>query len=92
MKEPPLRPGALVRSLAGRDMGTCYVVITTTDDRFAVVADGGGRPVDRPKIKNRKHLIVLGSVNEPLRESLERGERVSNGSIQSAIQTICHAK
>lgn len=90
MKEPPLRPGTLVRSLAGRDMGSCYVVIRTKTDPFVAVANGGIRSVERPKTKNRKHLIVIGSVDEPLRSSLERGERVSNGSIEDALQIISH--
>lgn len=91
MNEDPLRPGTLVRSLAGRDMGSCYVVIKMAGDRLAIVADGGVRTVDRPKTKNGKHLMVIGTVDQTLRARLERGERVTDGDIHQAIRVITHA-
>lgn len=91
MNEDPLRPGTLVRSLAGRDMGSCYVVLAVEGDRFVAVANGAVRPVERPKRKNPKHLIAIGSVGEPLRVRLEQGERISNVDIQYALRVISHA-
>lgn len=88
MDEPGLRPGALVRSLAGRDRGHCYVVLRLVDERRVVVCNGTDRPVDKPKVKNRKHLEVLGSAEESLSQRLMRGDRVADAMIEQALSAI----
>lgn len=85
MDQPGIRPGAVVRSLAGRDQGTWYVVLRQVDERRAAVADGRRRPADRPKLKNRRHLEVLGWVSEDLALRLERGDRVTNEEVIRAL-------
>ncbi len=86
MDQPGIRPGALVRSLAGRDQGTCYVVLRQVDDRRVLVCNGQQRTVDRPKAKNRRHLEVLGWVESPLGNRLEKGDRVSDQDIKKALE------
>lgn len=85
--QPGIRPGALVRSLAGRDQGACYLVLRQVDERRVAVSNGRQRPVDRPKVKNRRHLEVLGWVEAALAFRLERGDRVSDQDIQKALET-----
>jgi ribosomal protein L14E/L6E/L27E len=51
-----LRPGQLVRSLAGRDKGKHYLVLRELDPVYVLLTDGRSRPVSRPKKKNRAHL------------------------------------
>lgn len=85
MDQPGLRPGAIVRSLAGRDQATVYVVLRQEDERLVTVADGIGRPFDRPKAKNRRHLEVVGWAEPMLAERLSRGERVADQEISKAI-------
>ena len=51
-----LKPGQLVRSLAGRDKGKHYLVFRELDSVYVLLVDGRSRPVDRPKKKNRTHL------------------------------------
>lgn len=50
-----LRPGQLVRSLAGRDKGEFFLVLTV-EARTAYLVNGRNRPVARPKKKNIVHL------------------------------------
>lgn len=47
--------GRIVKSCAGRDKDTFLVIIRCEGD-FAYLADGGERPLDRPKKKRIKHL------------------------------------
>ncbi len=54
MKE--LKPGQLVRSLAGRDKGKHYLVLRELDSIYVLVVDGRNRPLARPKKKNKIHL------------------------------------
>ena len=88
MDQPGIRPGALVRSLAGRDEGTLYVVLRQLDERQVTVVNGAHRTTDRPKLKNRRHLEVLGWANSPLAARLERGDRVSDEDIKQALEAI----
>ncbi|HYF93585.1 MAG TPA: KOW domain-containing RNA-binding protein [Symbiobacteriaceae bacterium] len=85
MEYPGVRPGAIVRSLAGRDQGTSYVVLRQVDERRMAVMDGRHRTVDRPKFKNRRHLEVLGWVDANLALRLERGDRVSDVDVMKAL-------
>ncbi len=51
-----LKPGQLVRSLAGRDKGKHYLVLKELDDKYVLLVDGRRRSVTRPKKKNKVHL------------------------------------
>lgn len=51
-----LKPGQLVRSLAGRDKGKHYLVLRELDQKNVLLVDGRSRPVSRPKKKNKAHL------------------------------------
>lgn len=51
-----LKPGQLVRSLAGRDKGKHYLVLQEIDQRTVLLVDGYSRPLAKPKKKNKAHL------------------------------------
>ena len=51
-----LKPGQLVRSLAGRDRGKHYLVLREIDQRTVLLVDGRSRPLAKPKKKNKAHL------------------------------------
>lgn len=86
MDQPGVRPGAIVRSLAGRDQGSCFIVLRQVDDRRFAVADGRNRSIDRPKVKNRRHLEVLGWLQDEQMQRLERGDRISDMDIERALR------
>lgn len=55
--------GAVVQSLSGRDRFRCYVVCGKADRSemaLVMLTDGVRRTAARPKIKNAKHLRLLG--------------------------------
>ena len=47
--------GSIVRSIAGRDKGSLFIVISREGD-YVYLANGELRKVDRPKRKKLKHL------------------------------------
>ena len=51
-----LKPGQLVRSLAGRDKGKHYLVLEKLDHKHVLLVDGRSRQLERPKKKNIAHL------------------------------------
>ena len=79
--------GRVVLSRAGRDKGRAFIVTGVADDGRIYVADGGLRPLEKPKKKNLRHVAFRpervelaeitgtgdrGADNSRLRKSLER--------------------
>ncbi len=50
-----LKRGQVVRSKAGRDQGS-FMAVLGAEPQWAVLADGKGRPLERPKRKKLMHL------------------------------------
>ena len=55
--------GRVVCSTAGRDKGKFLVIVGFSGEN-PLVADGKERPLDRPKLKNPKHLRKTNSILE----------------------------
>lgn len=53
--------GLVVKASAGRDNNS-YFVVLSADSKFAVIADGKSRPLERPKRKNIKHIKPTGKI------------------------------
>ena len=50
-----MKIGQIVYSIAGRDKGKALIIISR-DNLGVFVVDGKERPLNRPKLKNIKHL------------------------------------
>lgn len=61
-----IKPGDIVESLQGRDLGTRYLIIDIDKKGYCSLINGKLRPMDKPKIKNAKHLGFVGSYPELL--------------------------
>lgn len=53
-----LQPGMIVRSMAGHDKARLYLVLHVMQERVWL-ADGAVRPVDKPKLKNLRHVKAI---------------------------------
>ena len=82
----PVSVGDLVISIAGRDKGKIFLVIQSENGKSLIV-DGKIRKVNKPKIKNNKHLkkLFLANFNE-LAERIKRGESVGNQRVYRTIK------
>lgn len=56
-----LQKGLIVKSRAGKDKDT-FLVVVDLDESGVYVCDGKYRPLDRPKKKNTKHIILTKKV------------------------------
>jgi large subunit ribosomal protein L14e len=81
-----LRPGQLVRSNAGRDQGSYYLIWDLVGERFLDVVDGIKHPVARPKRKNLKHVQILMAVATEIEEMILKGHPVKDFQIVAAIR------
>ena len=72
--------GNIVCSKAGRDKGK-FMVIVGFKDEYPLVADGKERPINRPKLKNPKHLQKTNSI-------LEKEQYSTNKSLRRALKAF----
>ncbi len=74
----------VVKSLAGRDAGELFYVLST-DGQYALIVNGKDRRTDKPKKKKLRHLAFvergLGRTDEKLRQ----GDRVTNSELRRAL-------
>ena len=59
------RVGQVVRSIAGRDNGTAYVVLRI-EGNYVYVADGAIRKLENPKKKKFKHIQGSYKISEEI--------------------------
>ena len=66
-----LKAGQVVLSLRGHDKDS-FFVITKVEGGFCWIADGGERPLARPKRKNPRHLRPTRWTVEPEKAATDR--------------------
>ncbi|MCR4925026.1 MAG: KOW domain-containing RNA-binding protein, partial [Clostridiales bacterium] len=70
--------GSVVKSKAGRDAGK-FLTVVGFSETYILVCDGKERPLERPKLKNPRHLLLLSvqlpaqkmATNRELRKALK---------------------
>ena len=79
-----MNKGQIVCSTAGRDKGSFLIVVEEREDSL-LVCDGKARPLERPKLKNKKHLILT---NDCIAQ-----DRISgNNSLRRALNEYAAAR
>ena len=78
--------GKIARSTAGHDIGQLYIVVGESASQVHL-SDGRLKPVESPKIKNRKHVVILNKKTDPsLRDKIISGDKAANEAIKRAIK------
>ena len=76
--------GRIVCSKAGRDKGY-FMVVVGCKDNLVLVCDGKERPLERPKLKNIKHLqftnTVLNETDYKTNKSLKKALAVYKSTV-----------
>lgn len=78
--------GQLVKSQAGRDFGSHYVVVDFSGPSFVLLADGRTRRVNKPKKKNIRHVSVLKIFDKGIAAKNAGGRAVTDEDIRAAIK------
>ena len=81
-------PSAFVESIAGRDKGKIFVVLSEEDENYVAISDGRVRKSDRPKRKKKKHLNALGRNSDFIAQKLRDGTKVTNSELRTAIAEL----
>lgn len=87
--------GRIVCSKSGRDKGY-FMVVVGQENGYLYVCDGKERPIERPKKKNRKHIMPTNTVlteNEfKTNKSLKKALAVYRDSAGQREEPICPKK
>ena len=74
----------IVCSLAGRDKDKlCFVL--GLDEGYALLADGKGRRIEKPKRKKLRHVKYVASQSSRTVLKLRSGDKVSNSELRRAL-------
>lgn len=81
--------GQLVKSKTGRDKGKYYFVCGKTQDGTRLLlADGRKRSVQKPKIKNCRHVQIVHYVAQQLKEKIEQQKAVTDEEIRFSFREL----
>ena len=81
-------PSLFVQSIAGRDKGKIFVVLSVQEENYVLISDGRMRKADHPKRKKMKHLKALGRNSEFIAQKLLDDQKVTNSEIRTAIAEL----
>ena len=79
-----VRMGSIVRSIAGRDKGGLFIVMSV-EDGYVTLADGDTRKADRPKRKKLKHIQVSGKICEVIAQKLNNTQTIADYELRKAL-------
>jgi len=73
-----------ITSKAGRDKGTLYVLKEQVDE-YVYLVNGTTRTLSCPKKKNQKHIQPIHTVDDEIKQKLQRGEEIIDKDIKEAV-------
>lgn len=76
----------VVKSTAGRDQGSIYLVSEIVDENYVLLIDGKTKPISKPKRKKIKHLESLGAVETQLITDFSDKSKTNDGVIKKILK------
>ena len=77
----------IVISLAGRDAGKLFYVVST-EGEYVLLADGKSRRLEAPKRKKLKHIRFVARSDSKVAKKLYAGDAVSNSELRRDLAII----
>ena len=78
--------GEVVKSTAGRDKDSFYLVVNIESNKRIKVVDGIIRKFNNPKLKNSRHLKSTGYISEEFLDMLKRKKRVRSSDVRKILK------
>ena len=78
--------GEIVKSTAGRDKDTYYLVIDNKSNKKIKVVDGVKRKFNNPKYKNSRHLESTGKIAAEFLCWLKSKKRIRSEDVRSILK------
>lgn len=74
----------VVESINGRDKDRLFFVINI-EKEYALIADGKGRRLEKPKQKKLKHLRFRARRDDRVSNKMRDGEKLTNSDLRRAL-------
>lgn len=87
-----LSKGQLVKSIAGHDKGTYFLIYQIIDDNYVTIVDGKNRKLQKPKLKKVKHLSKTNKKSDIIDEIDKSDLQSQNKKIVREIANLLDAK
>lgn len=78
--------GQVVKSRAGRDKGSTFLIFKIIDEKNVLVVDGKLRKLDNPKKKKIKHLMIYNKVLPELKHMLDNNLELNDAYIRKLLE------
>ena len=85
-----IRKSNIVCSLAGRDKGSLFFVIEC-DGNYALLADGKGRKLEKPKRKKLKHLRFVADSDYRVAEKIRNNVVFTDSELRRTLASFMSA-
>ncbi len=76
----------VVKSTAGRDEGSVYLIKELIDEKYVLVIDGNTKPISKPKKKKIKHISSLNQVETSLKDIFDDKSKINDGEIRKILK------
>ena len=87
-----LSTGQLVKSIAGHDKGSYFLIYQIIDDNYVMIVDGKSRKLEKPKLKKVKHLSKLNRKSDIIDKIDKTDLQSQNKKIQREIANLLDSK
>ncbi len=77
--------GQVVLSKAGRDKGRVFLISEVVDPTFVKVVDGDLRKLEKPKLKQMKHLAIYNMVISDFSKAFSEG-RLKDSDVRKFLE------
>lgn len=77
--------GMLAKSKAGHDYNEIYIIVDIKNGNV-LLADGKYKTLEKPKVKNLKHIQIIKQKNESLSSKLVNNEKVYDEEVKRVIK------
>jgi ribosomal protein L14E/L6E/L27E len=84
--------GKVVYSKSGRDKDRVFIILGIINNDYVYISDGDLRPVDKPKKKKIKHLIISDQVAEDIRNLILHDDKISNSIVKKFLGSMNSCK
>jgi ribosomal protein L14E/L6E/L27E len=76
----------VVKSTAGHDEGTKYLISQILDKDYVLLIDGKTRIISKPKKKRVKHITSLNATESQLEKIFEDKSKINDGEIRKILK------
>ena len=76
----------VVKSIAGRDQGTIYLISEIIDENYVYLINGEYKTISKPKKKKIKHICSLGEVVLDLEGKFADKSKINDGEIRKILK------